>query len=66
MRIDRVILAMELKRRDMKYNQLADMAGLSRATVCSISGGKSVRPDTARKIADALSLPLERLLERSN
>jgi transcriptional regulator with XRE-family HTH domain len=65
MRIDRVKLATEVKRRDITYSQLAQKAGISRSTVSYISGGKRVHPATAQKIADALNMPLSALKERS-
>ncbi|MCL2249108.1 MAG: helix-turn-helix domain-containing protein [Oscillospiraceae bacterium] len=65
-RIDRVRFVSELKRRNMTQNRLTELSGVSRATLSSVSGGKSVSSDTAQKIADALQLPLEKLLERSD
>ena len=63
-RIDRVRFVSELKRRNMTQNRLTELSGVSRATLSSVSGGKSVSSDTAQKIADALQMPLEKLLEK--
>ena len=41
MRIDRIKLVAELARRDMTQSKLADLAGVSRATVNYIKSGKS-------------------------
>lgn len=62
MRIDRVILASELVRREWRDKRLAELAGVSRVTVSAIRSGKTVAPDTANKIAQALNIPVEALL----
>ena len=41
MRIDRIKLTTELVRRDMTQKKLAELAGISRATVNYIKAGKS-------------------------
>ena len=63
MRIDKAKLAYELARREWRYKKLAELSGVSRATVSAISCGKTVAPDTAQKIAQALDMPLEHLTE---
>ena len=63
MRVDRIKLKTELVKREMRQSDLADMAGLSRATVTGIASGRSCKEETARKLADALNMPLEDLLE---
>ena len=63
MRVDRIKLKTELVKREMRQSDLADMAGLSRATVMGITSGRSCKEETARKLADALNMPLEDLLE---
>ena len=63
MRIDRVKFITELASRDIKVKDIAESAGVSRATVSAIRGGKTIAPDTARKIADALNIPVEKLVE---
>ena len=64
MRINRVTLAAELARRDWGNKRLGELAGLSAATLSAVRGGKSVYPITAMKIAEALNIPLERLIEK--
>lgn len=64
MRIDRLKLRMELAKRDMKQIELAELAGVSRATVGYIAGGKSCSDKVGIKIADALGVPIEKLLEK--
>ena len=63
MRIDRVKFISELARRDIKAKDIAENAGVSRATVSAIRGGKTIAPDTAQKIAAALNVPVETLVE---
>lgn len=64
MRIDRVKLVAELKRKEMTQKHLAEITGISRATIGYIVGGKNCRDDIGHKIANALNLPIEKLLEK--
>lgn len=64
MRIDRVKLVAELTRRDMTQKKLAELAGVSRATINYIKCGKSCADEIGCKIADALGVPVEKLLEK--
>ena len=63
MRINRIKLVAELARQDMTQARLAERAGISRATVNYIKSGKSCSDEVGRKIAAALKVPLETLLE---
>lgn len=63
MRIDRYKLINELMRQEMTQGKLAEHAGISRATVNYIKSGKSCSDEVGHKIADALKVPLETLLE---
>lgn len=63
MRIDRVKLVTELTRQDMTQKKLAELAGISRATVNYIKGGKNCSDEVGIKIAAALNVPIELLLE---
>ena len=53
-RIDRVTFATALARADLTVKELAEQAGLSRATVTSVKTGKSCSQDTAEKLAAVL------------
>lgn len=64
MRIDRVKLVTELTKRDMSQKQLAEKAGVSRATVNYIKAGKACSEEVGQKIAKALELPIEKLIEK--
>lgn len=63
MRIDRIKLTTELVRRDMTQTTLAEKSGISRVTIAGIKAGRSCSEDTAKKLATALNMPLEKLLE---
>lgn len=63
MRISRIKLISELGRQDITQARLAELAGISRATISAIQNGRSCSGKTAVKIADALKVPLETLLE---
>ena len=64
MRIDRIKLVAELAKRDMTQSRLAELAGISRATVNYIKAGKSCTDEVGKKIADALQIPVEKLIEK--
>ncbi len=63
MRIDRIKFVTELTRRDMTQKQLAELCGVSRATINAVKGGKSCSDEVAHKIADALQIDLKKLVE---
>lgn len=63
MRIDKAKLAAELARRDLTQKRLAELAGVSRATVSCIRAGKSCSDEVAKKIADALNIDLKKIIE---
>ena len=64
MRIDRIKLVAELTRRDMTQSRLAELTGVSRATINYIKGGKSCSDEVGMKIAGALGVPVEKLIEK--
>ena len=64
MRIDQVKLVAELARRDMTQAKLAELSGVSRATINYIKGGKSCSDEVGVKIADALGIPVQKLIEK--
>ena len=63
MRINRLEFIKVLIMRDMTQKQLAEKAGVSRATVNGIKNGRSCSDKSALKIANALGVPIESLLE---
>lgn len=63
MRINRVALVTELAKRDMTQKKLAELSGVSRVTINYIKAGKSCTDEVGNKIADALQVPVENLIE---
>ncbi|MFR3728391.1 helix-turn-helix domain-containing protein [Lacrimispora sp.] len=63
MRIDRKKLVIAMMDRDMNANQLAELTGLSRATISGIRCGKSCAKDTLVRICGALKLEQEEIVE---
>lgn len=63
MRIDRVKLIAEMARQDIKTHELAEMATLSRATITALRCGKSCSASSVKRVAHALNVPLESLME---
>lgn len=66
MRIDRIKLVTELAKQDLTQSKLAELAGVSRATVNYIKAGKSCTDEVGEKIAAALGVPVESLMESKN
>lgn len=58
MRIDRVSFAAALARKDLKVKQLAEMTGVSRATITAVKNGKSCAKDTADKLVAILGMDI--------
>ena len=63
MRIDRIKLVAELDRQDMTQKRLSELAGVSRATINYIKGGKSCSDEVGQKIAKALNCNVTDILE---
>ena len=63
MRIDRVKLITEMARQEIKVQELAEKAGVSRVTITGMRGGKSCTENSVKHVAKALGIPVESLLE---
>lgn len=63
MRIDRIKFATELMRQDMTQVMLSEKSGVSRTTITGIKSGRSCSEETGKKLAAALNVPIEKLLE---
>lgn len=61
MRVDRVKLITEMARQSVSVITLAKKSRVSKSTITAMRGGKSVRDDTAKRVADALGIPIKRL-----
>ena len=66
MRIDRVKLIAEMARQDIRIQELAEKAAVSRATITALRGGKSCNANSVRRVASALGVPMENLIEEVN
>lgn len=64
MRLDRIIFATELARADITVQELAKRSSVSRATITAVKSGKTCSPETARKIASGLCVPVENLIAK--
>lgn len=64
MRIDRIKLITELAKQDLTQKHLAELSGVSRATIGNIRSGKSCTDEIGNKIAKALNVPIDRLSEK--
>ena len=63
MRIDRIKLGVKMLEKDVTQTELAERSGLSRTTVNNVFSGRSCKPETAQRIAEALGVDL-RTIER--
>ena len=63
MRIDRVKLIAEMARLDMSVASLSEKAAVSRSTVTALRGEKSCNANSVRRVATALGMTVESLLE---
>lgn len=63
MRINRKKLLLAMLDQDIKVGQLVEKSGLSRCTVSAVRSGKSCNMDTVRKLAHALEVEPEEIIE---
>lgn len=63
MRIDRIKLVTELAKRDMTQARLAELSGVSRATINYVKGGKRCTDEVGQKIAKALNVKVKDIIE---
>ncbi len=64
MRIDRIKFVTELAKQDLTLVELSNKIGVNRVTLSNIKNGKSCRDEIAKKIANGLSVDLNKLLEK--
>lgn len=63
MRIDRIKFVAELTRQDMTQKRLAELSGVSRATINNIRSGKSCTDEVGQRISLALGVAVTDILE---
>lgn len=64
LRINRAKLAYELVNKDLTQKKLAELTGVSRATINYIKAGKSCSDEVGNKIAKALGIDIAELIEK--
>lgn len=64
MRLNRLELEIAQAKAGMSQTEIVRKAMVSRPTVNGIFNGRSCRPETGQKIADALGVKLEKLIEK--
>lgn len=64
MRIDRVKLIAEMAKQNIGVADLSEKASISRSTVTAMRGGKSCNVNSARRVAAALGVSVESLMEQ--
>lgn len=64
MRIDRLKFVTELTKQDLTLIELSKRSGVNRVTLSNIKCGKSCREDIVQKVAKALNVDLEKLIEK--
>lgn len=64
MRIDRIKLVAELTKRNMTQQDLSKLSGVCRPTISYIKNGKSCSNQVGMRIAKALDMDIEDLLEQ--
>ena len=62
MRLDRIKLITQMAKNEISAKSLADEAGVSPTTICSIRAGLSCANKTGRALAKALNVPLADLV----
>ena len=63
MRIDRVKLVSELTKKDMTQKHLAELVGVSRATIDNVKCGRACSDKIGQKIAQALGVDVTEIIE---
>lgn len=61
MRIDRAKFAAAVATADLKLGELAERAGVSRATITAVKCGKSCAEETAKKLAAGLGVSVSEI-----
>lgn len=62
MKIDKMKMNILMAKQGLNFTELAKVSGVSRATLSYINNGKNCRIDVVSKIADALGVTIEELI----
>lgn len=63
MRINKYKISFIMAKKDLMQKDLAELAGMSRGNLSTIVNGKNCQPKTALKIAQALNVSVEEILD---
>lgn len=63
MRLDKTKVLFVMAERDMYQKDLAELSGMSRGNLSTLINGKNCQPRTAFRIAKALNVSVEEILE---
>ena len=61
MKLNEEHIRLIMYRKSISQTDVAGSSGVARPTISAICNGKSCRPETAQKIADALGVQLEEI-----
>jgi len=64
MRIDRIELTKQLTAKDLTIRRLSELSDVSTVTISGIKGGKRCTDETGLKLAAALGIPIEQLVQQ--
>lgn len=64
MKINKIKLEIAMSEKYLNFMKLSKVSGVSRTTLSYINNGKSCRPDVAGKIAKALEVSVEDLIDK--
>lgn len=65
LKVNRVALISEMARQDIRCCELTEKAGLSRSTITEMRSGRTCRLTSINRVARALGVPVESLIENS-
>lgn len=63
MRVDKIKIITKMAKMDITQKELAEKSQLARGTINAIARGKSCSNETAQKIAKALNVSIDEILE---
>lgn len=64
MKLDKEKTTLLMARKHLTQKELADKAGMSRSNLSTVINGKTCRPSTVLRVADALEVELEDILAK--
>ena len=65
MRVDRIAVRILMLQKNLKQKDVIEKSGMTRSTISPVLCGKSCSKETAEKIAAALNVDLNQIIERN-